>query len=168
MDRRVLTGLVGAALIASAFAGFGVAQATAEDAVLVCAAKNGTLHVADGGACKSGEQQLDLRGAQGPQGEQGPPGEPGAEGPVWDGLANAEYIIQGAFVEPGIETIVALCPDGSYVLSGGHQGTVSVIESSRPHVDLVTGTIRGWEITVVNNTTEDALWNAFAYCVPSE
>ncbi|WP_203230646.1 hypothetical protein [Agromyces humi] len=175
MDRRMLTGVMGAALIASALTGFGVAQASADDdAVLVCAAKNGTLRLAEGGDCKTGETLVDLKGEpgepgpegpQGAQGLQGEPGVPGAPGPVWDGLAHAvPFYAEGTLLPGEVKSIIADCSPGWYVMSGGYYGA-DVIVGSLPVGNPVDG-YHSWRITAANRTAFNQVVSVYAYCAP--
>jgi hypothetical protein len=107
-------------------------------------------------------------GPEGPAGPSGPEGAAGPEGPAGPGIATAPTAVDRATSAPvrfrrGKATATAVCPDGSSVVSGGHDVTrasgISIV-SDRP------ADASGWQVTVrAESVHSNARLRVYATCL---
>jgi hypothetical protein len=157
------------ALIAAVVAAV-VAAASSTAATIVVTSKNiknGTIKTVD---ISAGAKRA-LKGNRGPRGFPGARGSQGAQGPQGpQGLPGIQRLVAVSATKAvptnTTDTVVATCPSGMVVVSGGFN-LVPAGSVGTPTVTASGSATTGWSVTVDTSESEGGTLTSTAYCSPN-
>jgi hypothetical protein len=158
------------ALIAAVVAAVVAAASSTAAAIVVTSKniKNGTIQTVDISAgakraLKGARGPRGFPGARGSQGAQGPPGPQGLQGIQRLVAVSATKTIPGGIAA---DTVVATCPSGMAVVSGGFH-LVPAGSTGTPTVTSSGSATNAWSVTVDTTESPGGDLTSTAYCSPN-